>query len=103
MPCIICRDTLKTSPCEHRTGIISDYEFETEMVIDGGRGWFKASHLPVYVVGYKELHHKCPCKECLIKMICTKNSNDADTSDICEEYYKLIKSFAEEPNAVPSV
>jgi hypothetical protein len=79
---------------------MSVFEFETQMVIDGGRGWFKVSEIHTYIKGYEALHHKCPCKECLIKMICTKNSNDAGTSDICEEYYKLIKSLAEEPNAV---
>jgi len=103
MPCTICRETLMIPPCEHRTGIISGYDLECG-IIDRGRGWFKASELPEYIRGYEILHHRCPCKGCLIKMICTKNSSiDAYTSDICEEYYKLIKSFAEEPNAVPSV
>jgi hypothetical protein len=100
MPCTLCRLTLTIPPCEHPTGLIGGYEFET-LLIDEGAGWFKASDIHHYLVGYTELHHKCPCKECLIKTVCHKNSvNDAD---ICTTYREFINSVVGDLNAVSSV
>jgi hypothetical protein len=92
MPCTICRETLMVPPCEHRTGVIGGFEFEY-LIINEGKGWFKASRMQAYITGYKELHHKCPCKECLIKTICSRDNSITGISDICEKYHDLIKSI----------
>jgi len=89
MPCIICRETLAILPCEHRTGVISG-EFELDHIVVNKGSWYQAKESMLYIEGYKELHDRCPCKNCLIKTICAVGDHAGE--DICDLYKSIMDS-----------
>jgi len=61
MPCKSCRGLFVITPCKHPTGIFT----EELMIPDTTTSWLELPHY------YPLLKERCPCKECLINVICT--------------------------------
>jgi hypothetical protein len=84
MPCLVCQNTLKISPCDYprdeasvTIGIFSKYITSVPYnIID----------IPSYVQAYKKLNAYCPCKNCLVKMQCCSSKID----QMCEEYKQVV-------------
>jgi hypothetical protein len=59
MPCKTCHELFVITPCKHSTGI-----FTKELLKRGHESVAELTHY------YLLLKERCPCKECLIKMMC---------------------------------
>lgn len=75
MPCTICNALFHTRPCEHPSGILEYYD-----------KLIKITNFSSYILAvYKDLHDICPCKECLVKIVCNPGIKH------CVEYNSLIE------------
>jgi len=81
MPCQICNLSFNMKPCEHSNGIV------TKELIKINNFTMQGYIEPYIESIYKDLHLDCPCKECLIKMMCMSNQLNKPH---CGSYYELI-------------
>jgi hypothetical protein len=90
MPCSSCYDLFTMIPCIHSTGELhcnksTKTEFDGKyFLINIDDSMISPSTRQRLKNLYKLLHDQCPCKECLVKSICCRNSPD------CETYYSLV-------------
>ena len=94
MPCLICKKTILVFPCEHKDGIINKDNFKEVTIQKDLRDWYLENELLVYIEAYKELHDRCPCKDCLLKTMCMREDVE-DLDEICEKYSGIINSIKE--------
>lgn len=74
MPCSICNSLFIYNPCSEVTGkIVIRYKNHPDLYI---------AHLNKI---YNNLRVKCPCNECLVKIMCFDN--------FCEKYSKTIRGI----------
>jgi hypothetical protein len=88
MPCQACKISFSENiPCLHPTGILGDGE-HIYMTVN------KIAQIDKYGYDrctkdiYKELHFNCPCKDCLIKMMCKEMFDER-----CDSYKELINKY----------
>lgn len=89
MPCPVCKLSFNTNPCEHQTGIITldTKENIVEHISLVLTSFLKGSTLHRFMEAlYLELHNNCPCKECLVKVMCQEGH-------ACEKYNKPLKKL----------
>lgn len=89
MPCPACDRTYYVPPCKHETGILITKDRYLTASYADIPGIFRVATLDCTIVfhveAYKELHFNCPCKECLVKVVC-----DAQFDERCPEYINII-------------
>lgn len=78
MPCLTCRNTFKVTPCEHKDGIINTFNL-TSYILPESSVVFEKTVFKLF----KNLHDRCPCKECLVKVMCKHGGK-------CPPYHKIL-------------
>lgn len=81
MPCGLCELTFRSKPCEHKTGVLTDKE---ALIVNFSSLRFRNSYVNYIIAYHKTLHSKCPCINCLVKMMCYKDT--ATEIEECEAY-----------------
>ena len=83
MPCNLCNEKFNIMPCKFKEQDLFDRVF-TPVVKPG----HSAFHGIVFNIRWNLLNRKCPCTECLIKMMCNELC-DIYSNDICVLAEKL--------------
>jgi hypothetical protein len=88
MPCQACKVSFSGNiPCLHPTGKLGDEEhvyMTINKVLQGDKYGYDRCMKDIY----KELHFNCPCKDCLIKMMCKEMFDER-----CDSYKNIINKY----------
>lgn len=87
MPCFLCDNTLKIRPCVHPTGIVNKEELDEIAKIR-----LTSEEVKIYIESIKNLHDKCPCIDCLVRVVCLNEKQTVTQSinSLCDEYKTLV-------------
>lgn len=80
MPCQLCSKQFTTIPCKHKDGILSKKELSENNYFNS---LTQSDMMPYVEIAYKTLYQECPCKECIVKMIC-------DIGRLCRDFKDIL-------------
>jgi hypothetical protein len=83
MTCDLCSLLYKTPPCKTNEKLTIDN-------LRGNRNKFEVSSFNL--IYYEDLKDHCPCKECLVKTMCTMNQTTKCTQYIDFENFIITKA-----------